>query len=46
MPLDLLLKDNKNGTGRLAGLELDGEWMRKQIVLRAFFVRIQGIVDY
>jgi uncharacterized protein (DUF2126 family) len=24
---DLLLKDSMNGTGRLAGLELGGEWM-------------------
>jgi hypothetical protein len=43
----LLLKDSENGTGRIASLELGGEGMRKQVVLRTLFVFVQGIiVDY
>jgi hypothetical protein len=41
----LLLKDGENGAWRVAGLELGGEWMRKQIVFGAFFVRFQCIID-
>jgi hypothetical protein len=41
----LLLKDGEDGGGRIAGLELGGEWMCKQVLLRAFFVRIQGTID-
>jgi hypothetical protein len=41
----LLLKNSNNGCWRIAGLQLRGEWMRKQILPRAFFVRIQGIID-
>jgi hypothetical protein len=43
--MELLLKDGENGAGRVAGLELGGEWMGKKIVLRALFVRFQGIID-
>ena len=39
-PLDLLLKDSKNGSGRGAGLQLRGEWMRNQILPGAFFVGV------
>jgi hypothetical protein len=42
----MLLKDSKNGAGRLAGLELGGERMCKEIVFRAGLVRFQGIIDY
>ena len=35
--LDLLLKDGENVAGRVAGLELGGKWMGKQIVPGAFF---------
>ena len=45
-PLELLLKDSDDGTGRVAGLELDGEWMCTQIVLCLFFVGVQGVIDY
>jgi hypothetical protein len=41
----LLLKDGENGGGRVARLKLGGKWMGKQILLCAFFVRIQGIID-
>ena len=44
-PLNLLLKDKKNGTGRFAGFELSGEWMCKEIVLCESFVFVQRIVD-
>ena len=44
-PLELLLKNSKYGGRRIAVLQLRGEWMITQIVLGAFFVRIQGIID-
>jgi hypothetical protein len=43
-PLDLLLKNSNNGSRRVAGLHLRGEWMSTQILPCAFFVRIQGII--
>lgn len=43
--MDLLLKDGKNGSRRVASLELGGEWVRTEILPRAFFVCIQGIID-
>jgi hypothetical protein len=43
--VDLLLKDGENGGRRVASLEPGGEWMGKQILLRAFFVHIQRIID-
>jgi hypothetical protein len=45
-PLDLLLQQCTNGTGRVAGLELGGERVCKEIRPCAFFVLFQGIVDY
>jgi hypothetical protein len=44
--MDLLLKNSKNGAGRVTGLELGGEWMGKKIILRAPFIRFQGIIEY
>ena len=44
--LDLLLKHEENGIWRVASLELFGERMGKQILLRTLFVRFQGITDY
>jgi hypothetical protein len=41
----LLLKDGENVARRVAGLELDCEWMGKQIFLRPLFVRFQGVID-
>lgn len=45
-PLNLLLQHSANGTGIVAGLELGGERVCKEIPLCAFFVLFQGIVDY
>ena len=41
----MLMNEGDNGGGGGAVLELDGEWMRKDIVLGTFFVRLQGIVE-
>jgi hypothetical protein len=43
--LDLLMNEGENGAGRGTVLELDGKWMRKEIVLGTFFVGLQGIVE-
>jgi len=43
--LGLFLKDGDNVTGSVAGLEPGGEGMGKQIILCAFFVGVQGIID-
>jgi hypothetical protein len=39
------VKDGENGTGRIARLELGGEWMCKEVVLRTFLVFVQCVVD-
>jgi hypothetical protein len=39
------MKDGENRSGRIARLELGGEGMCKQVVLRPFLVFVQGIVD-
>jgi hypothetical protein len=44
--LDLLLKHGENGTWRVAGLELSGERMEKNILLCTLFISFQGIIDY
>jgi hypothetical protein len=44
--LDLLLKYVENGTWGVAGLDLFGERMEKQIVLCTLFICFQGIIDY
>ena len=36
----------ENGAGRGTGLELDEEWMDKEVVLGTFSVGVQGIVEY
>ena len=43
--MDLLLKENDNGTWRVTGLEPGGEGMGKKIVICTLFKRVQGIVD-
>ena len=40
------MKDSKNIGGRFAVLEFGGEWMQKDIVLRAVVVNFQGVIDY
>ena len=42
--LDLLMNEGENGAGRVAVLELGDKWMRKEIILCALFVGVQGIV--
>jgi hypothetical protein len=37
------MNDGENGAGRLAGLELGGKWMCKEIAFCTLFVRLQGI---
>ena len=44
--LDLLLKDNDNGTRRITALEPGGERMGEKIVLCTLFIGVQGIVDH
>jgi hypothetical protein len=41
----LLLKDVENVARRLAELELGSEWVGEKIVLCAFFVRFQGMIE-
>ena len=41
----MLLKDGKNGTRGTAKLELGGEWVYKEVVLRLFLVFVQGVID-
>lgn len=43
--LDLLMNEGENGAGRVASLELGGEWVCKKIALCALFVRLQGIIE-
>jgi hypothetical protein len=43
--LNLLLKRGENTTGRITVFEPVGEWVREEIVLCAFFVRVQGIIE-
>jgi hypothetical protein len=41
----LLLEDGENRAGRIARLELGGERMCKQLVLGAFLVLVQGVIE-
>jgi hypothetical protein len=43
--LDLLLKHGENTARRIAAFEPVGERVREKIVLRALFVRFQGIIE-
>ena len=43
--LDLLLKYGENAASRFAGFEPVSERVGEKIVLRAFFVRFQSIVE-
>jgi hypothetical protein len=44
-PLELLLKNSKNGTGRVAKLELGDEGVCEKVFLGAFPVCVQSIDD-
>jgi hypothetical protein len=39
------VEDGENCAGRIAFLELSGEWMGKKILLCALFVCFQGIIE-
>ena len=41
----MLLKQNENAAGRVAGLELGGEWVVKKVLLCASFICFQGIIE-
>jgi len=43
--LNLLLKYFENAGGRVAILEVGSEWVGEEIVLCAFLVRFQGIIE-
>ena len=43
--LDLLSKHGENAASRIAGFEPVSERVREKIVLCAFFVRLQGIIE-
>ena len=43
--LDLLLKHGKNAASRIAGFEPVSERVREKILLRAFFVCSEGIIE-
>jgi hypothetical protein len=43
--LDLLLKHGENAARRIAGLEPVSEWVLKEILLCAFLVCFQGVVE-
>ena len=43
--LDLLLKHGENAARRIAGFEPVGERVLEKIILCAFLVRIQGIIE-
>jgi hypothetical protein len=38
------MDEGENGAGRGTGLELEDEWMGKEVVLGTFFVGFQSIV--
>jgi hypothetical protein len=40
------MNDGENGGERAAILELGDKWMGKKIALCAFFVGLQGIIEY
>ena len=43
--LDLLLKHGENAARRIASLEPISEWVLKKVLLCAFLVRFQGIIE-
>lgn len=48
-PLERFLEwmnDGEYGAGRVASLELGGKWMNKEIESGAFFINVQGIINY
>jgi hypothetical protein len=42
--LDLLMDNGENGAGRVAALELEGQWMCKKIAFCVLFIRLQGVI--
>ena len=44
--LGLLLKHNENTAGRVAGLELGGEWVGKKVLLCVILICSQGLIEY
>ena len=44
--LDLLLKHSEDATGRVAGLELRGEWVDIKVLLCTSLIRFHGIIEY
>ena len=42
--LYLPVEDGENCSGRIAVLELDGQWVGKQIHFGSLFVRFQGVI--
>ena len=43
--VDWLLKDGEDCVRGITGLELCGEWMRKEVLLCALFVCFQGAIE-
>jgi hypothetical protein len=43
--LYLLLKQNENAIGRVAGLELGSEWVDQKVLLCASLIFFQGIIE-
>ncbi len=41
----MLLKDVENAARGVAALELGSEWVGEKILLRAFFICFQGIIE-
>ena len=44
--LNLLLKHSEDAAGRVAGLELCGEWVGIKVLLCTSVIRFQGIIEY
>ena len=43
--MDLLLKYGENSGRRVAGLELGGEWVCKEVLLGMLFVCFESIIE-
>ena len=43
--LNLLMDEGENGAGRIAALELDGQWMCKKVAFCLLFIRLQSIIE-
>ena len=42
--LNLLMDEGENGAGRVAALELDGQWMCKKIAFCVLFIRLESVI--